>query len=121
MVGYTGGWLENLTYRKVCTDKTGHAEAVQIQFDPDEVSYEKLLQYRSMILYHTSEQELVAKKLKEKLQMSDKFNDKSIVIEIVPASRFYKAEEYHQKYYEKSGGVGSCYPAHNSNGVSIVH
>lgn len=142
MVGYTGGWLENPTYRKVCTDKTGHAEAVQIQFDPDEVSYEKLLdlfwsihdpttknrqgpdvgsQYRSMILYHTPEQELVAKKLKEKLQMSDKFNDRSIVTEIVPASMFYKAEEYHQKYYEKSGGVGSCYPAHNSNGVSIVH
>jgi peptide-methionine (S)-S-oxide reductase len=128
-VGYTGGWFNNPTYRDVCTDKTGHAEAVQIQFDPNEVSYEDLLevfwsihnpttknrqgpdigsQYRSMIAYHTTEQQLAAKKSKEDLQSSGKLNGRRIVTEIVPASTFYKAEEYHQKYYQKRGG-GSCY------------
>jgi peptide-methionine (S)-S-oxide reductase len=128
-VGYTGGWFKNPTYRDVCTGKTGHAEAVQIQFDPNEVSYEDLLevfwsihnpttknrqgpdigsQYRSMIAYHTPEQELAAKKSKEDLQSSGKLNERKIVTEIVSASPFYKAEEYHQKYYQKRGG-GSCY------------
>jgi peptide-methionine (S)-S-oxide reductase len=130
MVGYTGGWFNNPTYRYVCTDKTGHTEAIQVQFDPNEVSYEDLLdifwsihnpttknrqgpdigsEYRSMIAYHTPEQELLAKKSKEDLERSGKFNGRRIVTEIVPASTFYKAEEYHQKYYQKIGGAGSCY------------
>jgi len=130
VVGYTGGWLNNPTYRDVCTGKTGHVEAVQVEFDPDEVSYEELLdvfwsihnpttknrqgpdvgsQYRSMIAYHTPEQELVAKKSKEDLENSGKLNGRRIVTEIVLASLFYKAEEYHQKYYQKRGGGGSCY------------
>ena len=132
MVGYTGGWFNNPTYRDVCTDKTGHAEAIQVQFDPNEVSYEDLLsvfwsvhnpttknrqgpdigsQYRSMIAYHTPEQELLAKKSKEDLERSGKFNGRRIIVtEIVPASTFYKAEEYHQKYYQKSGKEAeACY------------
>jgi peptide-methionine (S)-S-oxide reductase len=129
IVGYTGGWFENPTYKDVCTHKTGHAEAVQIQFDPNEVSYEQLLdtfwsihnpttknrqgpdigsQYRSMIAYHTQEQELLAKRSKTDLGRSDRLRGGTIVTEIVPASTFYKAEEYHQKYYQKRGG-GSCY------------
>lgn len=128
MVGYTGGLSKNPTYSDVCTNRTGHAEAVQLEFDPAVVSYEKLLdvfwsihdpttlnrqgpdvgsQYRSMIAFHTPEQEVVARKSKEDLQKSDKFKNE-IVTEIVPASTFYKAEEYHQKYYMKIGG-GSCY------------
>ena len=128
-VGYTGGWFKNPTYRDVCTGKTGHAEAVQIQFDPNEVSYDDLLevfwsihnpttknrqgldigsQYRSMIAYHTPEQELAAKKSKDELEGSEKLNGKKIVTEIVQASPFYKAEQYHQKYYQKIGG-DSCY------------
>jgi peptide-methionine (S)-S-oxide reductase len=129
MVGYTGGWFNNPTYRDVCTGKTGQAEPVQVQFDPNEVSYQYLLelfwsihnpttknrqgpdigsQYRSMIAYHTPEQELLAKQSKEDLERSGKLNGRRIVTEIVSASPFYKAEEYHQKYYQKKGG-GSCY------------
>lgn len=136
MVGYTGGWFENPTYRDVCTHKTGHAEAVQVQFDPNEVSYEQLLdifwsihdpttknrqgpdigsQYRSMIVYHSLEQQLLAKKSKEDLERSRMFKGRNIVTEILPASTFYKGEEYHQKYYQKrrrggDGGGRSCYP-----------
>ena len=136
MVGYTGGWFEKPTYRNVCTDKTGHAEAVQVQFDPNEVSYQQLLdifwsihdpttknrqgpdigsQYRSIIAYHSPEQELLAKKSKEDLDRSGQFKGRNIVTEILPASTFYKAEEYHQKYYQKrgGGGGGSCYPVYN--------
>jgi peptide-methionine (S)-S-oxide reductase len=130
MVGYTGGFFDNPTYRDVCTHKTGHAEAVQVQFDPNEVSYEDLLeifwsihnpttknrqgpdigsQYRSMIAYYTPEQEEAAKKSKEALEGSGKLNGRKIVTEIVSASPFYRAEEYHQKYYQKRGGGGSCY------------
>ena len=130
VVGYTGGWLNNPTYRDVCTGKTGHTEAIQVQFDPNEVSYEDLLgvfwsihnpttknrqgldvgsQYRSMIAYHTPEQELAAKKSKEELENSGRLSGRSIVTEIVPASPFYKAEQYHQKYYQRRGGSGSCY------------
>lgn len=126
-VGYTGGNLTNPTYEDVCTDKTGHAEAIQIKYDPKEISYKELLelfwsihnpttknrqgpdigtQYRSSIFYHTSEQEKIAKKVKQELNDS-KFQNK-IVTEIVEASKFYPAEEYHQKYYQKIGG-GSCY------------
>jgi peptide-methionine (S)-S-oxide reductase len=122
MVGYTGGRSAN------CTDLTGHAEAVQLQYDPEEVTYEDILkvfwsthnpttknrqgpdvgsQYRSVIFYHTPEQELSAKRSIEELEKSGRFSNR-IVTEIVPATTFYKAEEYHQKYYEKKGG-GSCY------------
>ena len=128
MVGYTGGRLENPTYHDVCTDETGHAEAIQIEFDPSVVSYEKLLnvfwdihdpttlnrqgpdvgsQYRSLVAYHTPEQQEIAKKSIENLEKSGKFKGR-IVTEIVPATKFYKAEDYHQKYYMKRGG-GSCY------------
>jgi len=128
VVGYTGGRFENPTYHDVCSDKTGHAEAIQIEYDPTEVSYEKLLevfwsihnpttlnrqgpdigsQYRSMIAYHTPEQEQIARDSKESVEKSGRLKNK-IVTEIVPASSFYKAEEYHQKYYMKMGG-SSCY------------
>lgn len=128
MVGYTGGYFENPTYEDVCSDKTGHAEAIQIEFDPTIVSYEKLLdifwsnhdpttlnrqgpdigsQYRSMISYHNPEQQEIAKKSKESLEKSGNLKNR-IVTEIVPASKFYKAEDYHQKYYMKRGG-GRCY------------
>lgn len=128
-VGYTGGQFENPTYKDVCTHTTGHAEALVIQFDPNEVSYEQLLdvfwsihdpttknrqgpdigsQYRSMIAYHTQEQELLAKKSKADLEKLGQLKEGTIVTEIVPASIFYQAEDYHQKYYQKRGG-GSCY------------
>jgi len=107
---------------------TGHAEAIQLQYDPEEVTYEDLLkvfwsthnpttknrqgpdvgsQYRSVIFYHTPEQELSARRSIEELEKSGRFRNR-IVTEIVPANTFYKAEEYHQKYYERRGG-GSCY------------
>lgn len=126
-VGYTGGNLTNPTYEDVCTDRTGHAEAIQLKYDPKEISYKELLelfwslhnpttvnrqgpdigtQYRSSIFFHTLEQEKIAKRVKQELDGS-KFQNK-IVTEIVPASIFYPAEEYHQKYYHKIGG-GSCY------------
>ena len=122
-VGYAGGTLDNPTYRDVCTDSTGHAEVVQVTFDPAQVSYEKLLetffnlhdpttpnrqgpdvgtQYRSAIFFHTPEQEAAARAFKEKLQKSGKFA-RPIVTEITPASKFYRAEEYHQRYLEKRG------------------
>jgi len=127
-VGYTGGGLPNPTYEDVCTDRTGHAEAIQVKFDPNEISYKKLLelfwsihdpttlnkqgpdigaQYRSAIFYHNMDQERIARRSKEDLNSSDRFHNK-IVTQIVPATSFYQAEEYHQKYYQKIGG-GSCY------------
>jgi peptide-methionine (S)-S-oxide reductase len=127
-VGYIGGNLPSPTYEDVCTDRTGHAEALQVKYDPKEISYEELLdlfwsihnpttknrqgpdigsQYRSIIFYHTPEQESIAKKSKQELDDSNRFQNK-IVTEIVPASTFYPAEDYHQKYYQKIGG-GSCY------------
>jgi len=127
-VGYIGGNHPNPTYEDVCTDRTGHAEALQVEYDPKEVSYEVLLdlfwsihnpttknrqgpdigsQYRSTIFYHTPEQERIAKKSKQELDDSNKFQNK-IVTEIVPATTFYQAEDYHQKYYQKIGG-GTCY------------
>ena len=122
-VGYTGGTLENPTYRDVCTDKTGHAEAVEVTYDPSKVSYDDLLrvfwqlhdpttlnrqgpdvgtQYRSAIFFHDAEQEAAAKASKEALQKSGP-HKKPIVTEIVPASEFWPAEEYHQQYLEKRG------------------
>ncbi len=120
-VGYTGGNLTNPTYEEVCTDRTGHAEAVEIEYDPTEISYEELLdvfwnshdptslnrqgpdigiQYRSSIFFHNESQKQDAEKSKERLNSSGKFS-KNIVTEIIPSPEFYKAEEYHQKYFEK--------------------
>lgn len=122
-VGYMGGTLENPTYEDVCTDRTGHAEVVEVFYDPAEVSYEELLevfwsihdpttlnrqgpdrgtQYRSVIFYHTPAQEAAARASKEKLQGSGIFK-RPIVTQIEPAKEFYRAEEYHQQYYEKTG------------------
>ena len=122
-VGYEGGFIDNPTYDDVCTDETGHAEVVEIQFDPSAVSYEELLavfwknhnpttlnqqgfdvgtQYRSAIFYHTPDQESVARTSKENLQGSGRYGN-DIVTEITPAATFFNAEEYHQKYLQKQG------------------
>lgn len=122
-VGYIGGNLPNPTYEEVCTDRTGHAEAVEVEYDPDEISYDELLdvfwnnhdptslnrqgpdigiQYRSSIFVHDDSQKLAAEKSKEKLNSSGKYS-KEIVTEITPAPVFYDAEEYHQKYFKKQG------------------
>ncbi|HEY2930794.1 MAG TPA: peptide-methionine (S)-S-oxide reductase MsrA [Acidobacteriota bacterium] len=122
-VGYIGGTLPEPTYEDVCTDRTGHAEAVEVQFNPSRVSYRELLkvfwenhdpttpnrqgpdvgtQYRSAIFYHTPEQEAEASNSKEELERSGRFK-RPVVTEIVPASRFYRAEDYHQQYLEKRG------------------
>jgi peptide-methionine (S)-S-oxide reductase len=122
-VGYTGGRTEDPTYHEVCTDTTGHAEAVEVDFDPSEVSYEQLLevfwanhdptqlnrqgpdwgkQYRSVIYFFTPEQEAAAKASRDALAKSGKFS-RPIVTEIAPASKFWKAEDYHQQYLEKRG------------------
>lgn len=126
-VGYLGGTLKSPTYHDVCTGKTGHAEVVQLEYDPSLVSYDELLnvfwslhdpttlnrqgpdvgtQYRSTIFFHNAEQEAVAKASKEKLQSSGRYK-RDIVTEITPASEFYRAEEYHQQYIEKRGQA-SC-------------
>jgi peptide-methionine (S)-S-oxide reductase len=126
-VGYMGGYFENPTYQDVCTGETGHAEVVEIIYDPSEISYSQLLdvfwkihdpttlnrqgpdiglQYRSVIFYHTPEQEKQAKKSKEQLNSSGKFN-RDIVTAIEGADTFYRAEKYHQKYLEKRG-LKSC-------------
>jgi peptide-methionine (S)-S-oxide reductase len=122
-VGYTGGKLKNPTYKDVCSDTTGHAEAVEVEYDPAQVSYEELLrvfwenhdptqmnrqgpdigsQYRSSIFFHTPEQEAAARASKEALQASGQYR-RPIATEIVPAPEFYRAEEYHQQYLEKRG------------------
>jgi methionine-S-sulfoxide reductase len=121
-VGYTGGVTKNPTYADVCTDATGHAEAIQVTFDPALTSYEELVrrffgfhdptqlnrqgpdvgkQYRSVIFYHDLRQRLAAENVKAEVERSGAFK-KRIVTEIVPAGEFTKAEEYHQKYYEKN-------------------
>lgn len=126
-VGYLGGTLKNPTYHDVCTGKTGHAEVVQLEYDPSQVSYDELLnvfwslhdpttlnrqgpdvgtQYRSAIFFHNAEQEAVAKASKENLQSSGRYK-RDIVTEMTPASEFYRAEEYHQQYIEKRGQA-SC-------------
>jgi len=126
-VGYTAGHLEKPTYDEVCTDKTGHAEAVEVTYDPGKVSYEELLeifwkihdpttlnrqgpdvgtQYRSAILYHNPDQQALAQNSKQKLAQSGRF-DEPIVTQIIPAPKFYKAEEGHQRYLEKRGET-SC-------------
>jgi len=127
-VGYTGGHTENPTYKDVCTDRTGHAEAAEITYDPAQISYQQLLdvfwnihdpttlnrqgpdvgtQYRSAIFYHNKDQHGAAIASKRKLEQSRRF-DKPIVTEITPASKFYRAEEYHQHYFEKHG-LPSCH------------
>ncbi len=126
-VGYTGGFVPDPNYFDVCTGTTGHAEAVEVQFDPEQVGYEELLdvfwnahdptnfdrqgpdvgsQYRSAIFFHSVEQEVVARASKKRLEQSCRFT-RPIVTEIVPATRFYRAEEYHQSYFAKHGVV-SC-------------
>ncbi len=121
--GYTGGALERPTYANVCSGTTGHAEVVEVQYDPSEVSYEELLdvfwnihdptqlnrqgpdtgeQYRSAIFFHTPEQEAAAQASKERLELSGRYKD-PIVTQVRPASDFYRAEEYHQRYLEKRG------------------
>lgn len=123
-VGYTGGVMADPTYQDVCTDATGHAEAIEITFDPAKVSYEKLLeffwrmhdptqidrqgpdvgtQYRSAIFYHSPEQKAAAEASKAALDKSGKYK-KPVATQILPAGRFYRAEEYHQRYFEKNGG-----------------
>ena len=123
-VGYSDGVTKNPTYEDVCTDATGHVEAVEVDYDPQEVSYEELLkifwnnhnpttlnrqgpdvgkQYRSAVFFHTPEQKKAAIEMKEKLNpiAREKFQS-DIVTEIKPASDFYRAEEYHQQYFAKS-------------------
>ncbi len=127
-VGYTDGKTTNPTYKEVCTDRTGHAEAVEVDYDPAKISYGDLLkafwamhdpttmnrqgpdvgsQYRSAIFYHTPEQEAEAKASRDALAASGKFK-RPIVTEIKPASQFWRAEEYHQQYFEKHG-MASCH------------
>lgn len=126
-VGYTGGHTENPTYKDVCSHTTRHAEAVQVDYDPSQVSYEQLLdvfwsihdpttpnrqgpdigsQYRSAIFFHTPEQEKAAVESKQRLEESGNYT-RPIVTEITPASTFWRAEEYHQQYLEKHG-LASC-------------
>ena len=125
MVGYTGGESDSASYEEVCTGRTGHAEAVHLTFDPDQVSYSHLLdvffklhdptqmnrqgpdvgsQYRSAIFFHTPEQEREAIAAKERAQTEHR---SEVVTEIVPAQHFWLAEDYHQRYLEKRG-LASC-------------
>jgi peptide-methionine (S)-S-oxide reductase len=126
-VGYTGGTVADPSYELVCTGSTGHAEAAEVTYDPDKVSYEELLdafwanhnpttknrqgwdigtQYRSAIFFHSPEQEKAAIMSRDELNAAGKFR-KGIVTEIVPASEFYDAEDYHQRYLEKRG-LATC-------------
>jgi peptide-methionine (S)-S-oxide reductase len=126
-VGYSGGTTPNPTYKQVCTGRTGHAEAVEVAYDPDRVRYEDLLgvfwenhdpttrnrqgvdignQYRSVIFVHDDEQKQAALRSRDELGDSGRFR-RPIVTEIVPAAEFWEAEEYHQQYYKKNG-IASC-------------
>ncbi len=136
-VGYAGGWTPNPSYEEVCAGGTGHAEAVQITYDPSKISYEEILltfwqyhdpttkdrqgpdvgsQYRSIIFFYDKEQEAAAKKSKELLDKA-KILKGSIVTEIIPATEFYRAEEYHQKYLKKNP-LGYC--SHHFQSVKIA-
>lgn len=127
-VGYIGGHTQNPTYKEVCTDRTGHAEAVEIDFDPAKVPFTELLkvfwenhdptqinrqgpdwgtQYRSVIFFHSPDQEAEAKASKQALENSRRY-PKPIATQIVPAVTFYPAEDYHQQYLEKRG-LASCH------------
>jgi len=126
--GYAGGTKENPTYKEVCSGKTGHAEVVQIEYNPEKISYEEILdifwkahdpttlnrqgadmgsQYRSIILFHNEKQKEIAEKSKQKLENSGYYSD-PIVTEIQPLSVFYPAEDYHQDYYAKNPYAGYC-------------
>lgn len=128
VAGYLGGTLENPTYEDVCSGTTGHAEVVQVTFDPTIISYDDLLkqfwnehdptqknrqgpdigdQYRSAIFYHSDEQKTTAEESKASLERSKRFS-KPIATEITPASTFYPAEDYHQEYLRKRG-LSSCH------------
>ncbi|MBN1678524.1 MAG: peptide-methionine (S)-S-oxide reductase MsrA [Candidatus Thermoplasmatota archaeon] len=123
-VGYSGGNMKNPTYRDVCSGRTHHAEVVQVEFDPSVVSYDELLeifwrdhdpttlnrqgpdvgeQYRSVIFHHDDAQKAAAIDSRERLQKTDRFKNRKIVTEIMPAQEFYPAEEYHQRYFERRG------------------
>ena len=123
LVGYEGGATENPTYQQVCTDRTGHAEVVEVEYDPAKVRYQQLLdvfwsshnpteknrqgpdvgtQYRSAIFFHSPEQEQIARASKAEQDASGRFR-RPIATEIVPAQTFYRAEEYHQQYLAKRG------------------
>jgi peptide-methionine (S)-S-oxide reductase len=127
-VGYTGGTTKDPSYSDVCTGRTGHAEAVEIEFDPKDVSYRELLavffqnhnpttldsqgpdfgtQYRSAIFFHDADQEAEAREAVAALEASHVFKS-PVVTQIVPASDFYRAEEYHQRYFEKQG-IRACH------------
>ena len=127
-VGYCGGSVPDPTYEIVCTGQSGHAEVVLVKFDPDKVSFDKLLdtfwslhdpttlnrqgpdigtQYRSVIFFQDEDQAALSKTSKDKLQASGKYEN-DIVTEVVPAEHFYRAEEYHQKYLEVRG-LGNCH------------
>jgi peptide-methionine (S)-S-oxide reductase len=127
-VGYAGGRLDNPTYEDVCYRDTGHAEVVQVEFDPSEISYDELLavfwanhdpttlnrqgpdigeQYRSVVFYDDDEQREAAERIKAELDASGRFR-RPIVTVIEPAQTFYRAEDYHQRYLEKRG-LASCH------------
>jgi len=126
--GYMGGEIKNPSYREVCTGRTGHAEVVQITFDPEIISYEELLevfwkthdpttlnrqgndvgtQYRSVVFYHSEAQKQIAEAYKAQLNESGTFSN-PIVTEISPASAFYEAEDYHQDYFNQNGAQPYC-------------
>ena len=126
--GYAGGHVDNPTYHQVCTGDTGHAEVVQVHYDPSQVSYEQLLevfwkthdpttpnrqgndhgpQYRSVIFYHTEDQKRLAEGYKKKLE-EEKIWEDPIVTEITPFTNFYSAEDYHQNYYNENGSQPYC-------------
>lgn len=128
-VGYEGGALDQPTYKDVCSDQTGHAEVVELEFDNEKIGYEQLLdaffalhdpttmnrqgpdwgtQYRSVIFFHSPEQERQAKAKIEQLTADGRFKPKRIVTQVVPAAAFWRAEEYHQRYLEKRG-LTSCH------------
>ena len=128
-VGYEGGTTVDPTYKEVCTDRTGHAEVAQVAFDPAVVSYDRLLdafwnmhdpttlnrqgpdvgtQYRSVIFFHSPEQQAAATASLQRLAASGRFK-RPIATQIVPAQTFYPAEEYHQRYFEKQGIAPTCH------------
>jgi len=128
--GYEGGHVDNPTYQQVCSGTTNHAEVVEVDYDPERITYEQLLdafwnlhdpttpnrqgpdvgtQYRSEIFFHTPEQEAAAQASKRAMDESGKFAN-PIVTNITPASTFWRAEEYHQRYFEKTGQVNCHLP-----------
>ncbi len=129
-VGYTGGSVKDPTYEMVKKGSTGHAEAVEVLFDPSKICYEEILdlffrlhdpttlnrqgndvgtEYRSAIFYHSEDQRTKAVEAKERAEKSNRWGGKSVVTEIVPAGKFYEAESHHQRYLEKNPGGYSCH------------